>query len=98
MGYALGFASQAIKELDRIIAYIASHNLPASVRFKKALLKKIELLQLIPEMGVTVRRRTNIRFIVHRSYLIFYYVDHCSKRIEVLRFWHGARDMTRMRF
>ncbi|MBM3857544.1 MAG: type II toxin-antitoxin system RelE/ParE family toxin [Verrucomicrobia bacterium] len=98
MGYSLGFASQAIEEFDRVIDYIASHNPPASIRFKKALLRKVELLKIAPEMGVALKRRSDIRFVVHRSYLIFYYIDHCSKRVEILRFLHAARDMTRIRF
>ena len=62
MGYSLGFALQATEDLDRIIAYIASGNPAASICFKKALLNKVELLRVAPEIGVSVKRRLNIRY------------------------------------
>ena len=92
MGYALGFAHKAIQDLDQILAYIACADSAAASRFKKALLKKVELLKVAPEMGVAIKRRADIRYIVYHSYLIFYYFDHDLKRVEVLRFWHSARD------
>lgn len=98
MGYSLGFALQATEDLDRIIGYIASDNPAASIRFKKALLSKVELLKVAPEIGVSVKRRLNIRYTVHRSYLIFYCIDYAVKRVEILRFWHGARDLRAITF
>ncbi|MBX9742261.1 MAG: type II toxin-antitoxin system RelE/ParE family toxin [Chthoniobacterales bacterium] len=98
MGYSLGFAPQAIQDLDQIVTYISYSNPPAAIRLKKALLSKIELFKVAPEMGVAVRRRQDIRYLVHPSYLIFYYVDYGLKRAEVLRFLHGARNIEKIAF
>lgn len=72
MGYSLGFASQATEDLDRIIAYIASDNPAASIRFKKALLNKVELLRVAPEIGVSVKRRLNIHCASFLSHLLLH--------------------------
>ena len=32
-----------------------------------------------------------------RPYLIFYRVDDAARRVEILRFWHGAQDPQRLR-
>jgi len=51
-----------------------------------------------PELGVVVQRRAGVRFMVYRSYLIFYRIIPITKEIQVLRFVHGARDLRKITF
>jgi plasmid stabilization system protein ParE len=36
------------------------------------------------------------RFLVVKSYLLVYRIVEKSRTVRVLRYWHGARDRTRM--
>ena len=44
-----------------------------------------------------MRRRPGVRKLVLRFYLIFYRVDDAARRVDVLRFWHGALDPRSLR-
>jgi plasmid stabilization system protein ParE len=46
----------------------------------------------MPGKGRFVRDWPNVRVIVLSPYLIFYRFDEQVDKVEVLRFWHGARD------
>jgi len=98
MGYSLVLTSRAIKDLHQIVAYIACSNPIAACRLEEVLLDKADLLLINPEMGVAVKRRAGVRFMVHRSYLIFYRIIPITKEIRVLRFVHGARDLRKITF
>jgi plasmid stabilization system protein ParE len=46
-------------------------------------------LREFPEVGHRIRKRSNVRALVEHPIIIVYAVK--ANRIEVLRFWHGAR-------
>ena len=98
MGYSLVLTSREIKDLHQIVAYIACSNPIAACRLEEALLDKADLLLANPEMRVAVKRRAVVRFMPHRSYLIFYLIIPVAQEIKVLRFLHGARDITKIKF
>src|SRR5271165_5064085 len=50
-----------------------------------------------PYRGRSVRRRRNVRRLVHGSCLIVYRISESNRLIEILRFWHGARGVPRLR-
>jgi len=45
-----------------------------------------EIGRVVPEFGEPI-----IREIVVRSYRVIYRVNHSTRQVDVLRFWHGAR-------
>lgn len=98
MGYSLVLTSRAIRDLHQIVVYIARNNPVAACQLEEAFLDKADLLLINPEMGVVVRQRSGVRFLVHRSYLIFYRIIPSSKEIKVLRFLHGARNIEKITF
>jgi len=57
------------------------------------LLGKLKLLREDPRLGGAVLERAepNLREMMHHPYWIVYRVLEHEQRIEVLRFWHGAR-------
>ena len=46
----------------------------------------------MPGKGRPVKGWPEVRVIVLSPYLIFYRFDEQVDKVEVLRFWHGARD------
>jgi len=50
-----------------------------------------------PRRGFSVRRKPEIRRLVFKTYLIFYKIFEAEGRVEILRFWHSARDQGRLR-
>jgi plasmid stabilization system protein ParE len=67
------------------------------VAFGEFLVSHTKRLADFPEMGRVVPEFGDpaIREIVVRSYRVVYRVDHGDCRIDVLRFWHGARGTPR---
>ena len=46
----------------------------------------------MPERGRPVKNWKNVRVVVLAPYLIFYRFKPETNHVEVLCFWHGARD------
>jgi len=46
----------------------------------------------MPERGRPVKNWKNVRVVVLAPYLIFYRFEPNTNHVDVLRFWHGARD------
>jgi len=73
--------------------FIEHDNPAAAERFGLALLGKLKLLRANPMLGRVVLERAepSLREMMHHPYRIVYRVLEHEQRIEVLRFWHGAR-------
>ena len=81
--------AQAEADLVEIGDFIARDNPSAAERYIRRLRHRIEVLCEFPEAGHPIRRKSNVRALVERPIIIVYAVK--RDRIEVLRFWHGAR-------
>jgi toxin ParE1/3/4 len=88
---------KAEADLADIGDYIARDNPEAARRFCGQLLSKAKSLADSPRSGPRVRRKAEVRRLVIKNYLIFYQVFAAEGRIEILRFWHAARDRGRLR-
>jgi plasmid stabilization system protein ParE len=44
-----------------------------------------------------MKRRTGVRYLVHYPYLIIYRVNESAREVEILRFWHSARNPSKLR-
>lgn len=93
MGWRIIIAPSARADLESIVRYIARHNSDAAARVGYELIVRAESLAQVPEMGRVVPefRQENLREIIFRSYRIIYRVLPAQQRIEIARFWHGAR-------
>jgi len=91
-------SSQALNDLDEIVDYIAQDNPETAENFGKELVKAAYALEKSPFMGAVIEERPDVRMIVYRPYLIFYTIDEADNRIEIARFWHGARDRKGLNF
>jgi len=92
MDYSVVYSAKALADLQEITNFIATDDAQVASKFANRLLDLAESLRRLPERGRRVNRWKDVRVIVLAPYLIFYRVDARASRIEILRFWHGARD------
>lgn len=93
MGYQVSFSPSARRDLQGIVRYISMDAPERALRFGQFLLNSTKRLTDFPEMGRMVPEfgDPGIREIVVRSYRVIYRVDDNERRVDVVRFWHGAR-------
>ncbi len=92
MDFKVILSPLALADLEEIVRYIARDDPAAAGRLGNRLLDEAESLTQLPYRGGSVRRRPGVRKLLHPPYLIFYRVNEPARSVEVLRFWHGARD------
>lgn len=97
MDYAVVYSEAALTDLQKITAYVAEDNVEAAKRFANRLVDLAESLRRMPRRGRMVKGWRNVRVVVLSPYLIFYQFEARENRVEVLRFWHGARDPVTLR-
>ena len=93
MDYQVILSPCAVDDLRAIVRYVTSDDPVAAARLGEGLLSATKRLATFPELGRFVPEFTDpmIREIVVRPYRIVHRVDHPARRVEVARFWHGAR-------
>ena len=93
MGYAVVLARSAEADLEAIVSYVAKDNPQAAICLGRALVAALRSLEAFPQLGRIVPEfnQESLREIVRRPYRIIYRVNDAAERIEVIRFWHGAR-------
>ena len=92
MGYQIVLSPLALDDIEKIVAYVAQDDPVAAERLGHRLLDHAATLCYLPHRGGNVAQRPGVKKLVLRPYLIFYRVDETSRRVEILRFWHGAQD------
>jgi plasmid stabilization system protein ParE len=93
MAYQIVLSPAARRDLRDIVRYISLDSPSRAISFGQFLLTQARKLGAFPEMGRVVPEiaEPGIREIIVRSYRVIYRLDHPDCRIEVVRFWHGAR-------
>ena len=91
MDYTLRYTKKALNDLDEIIGRIAEDDDEAASRFGGSLLDHVELLARFPRMGAVIRKRRNIRKLVHSPILIYYRINEQKHSVEIIHLRHGAR-------
>jgi plasmid stabilization system protein ParE len=94
--YHLLFTQRALDDLAEIIAYIAEDDLNAASRFGSSLLDHLDLLRRFPRMADTIRKRSQVRKLVHGPLLIYYQVHDDARLVEILHCRHGLRKLPRL--
>jgi plasmid stabilization system protein ParE len=78
--------------LQEITAFIAKDNAEVAARFANRLVDLAESLRSLPERGRPAKKWPGVHVIVLSPYLILYRFEKPARQVEILRFWHGARD------
>ena len=86
------YAETALADLEEITAFIAADNRETAEKFANRLVDLAESLRWSPQRGRPVKGWSDVRVIVLSPYLIFYRFEPGKNQVEILRFWHGARD------
>ncbi|MGA7274843.1 MAG: type II toxin-antitoxin system RelE/ParE family toxin [Candidatus Udaeobacter sp.] len=92
MDCAVIYSEVALADLQQITAFIARDNAEVAQRFANRLVDMAESLRSLPERGRPVKKCPGVHVIVLSPYLIFYRFERSANAVEILRFWHGARD------
>ena len=98
MDYQVTLSPRARADLQAIVRYI-SHDAPGRAeQFGRFLIARTKMLAQFPQMGREVPEFGDacIREIIIRSYRVIYRLDNERQRVEVVRFWHAARDTPKM--
>jgi plasmid stabilization system protein ParE len=93
--YRLLYTQRALNDLAEIIGHIAEDETDAASRFGSSLLDHVDLLSRFPRMGSIIRKRPQVRKLLHSPFLIYYRVDDVKRMIEVVHLRHGARKPPR---
>jgi len=93
------FSPHAVRDLERIVRYIARDNPTAAERFGEKLLDRALTLSepAVRNGGGKLLRRPGVLKMVEGNYLILYRILLDQNKVRVLRFWHGARDRQYLR-
>jgi toxin ParE1/3/4 len=96
--YRLFYTQKALNDLAEIIGHIAEDDSEAASRFGNSLLDHVELLARFPRMGSTIRRRSNVRKLVHSPLVVYYQIHDRKRLVELLHIRHTARKPPKSEF
>jgi addiction module RelE/StbE family toxin len=93
MDYQVALSPSARRDLRDIVRYISLDSPERAVHFGQFLVSSTKRLAEFPELGRIVPEfnHPSIREIIVRSYRVIYRIDRVDCRVDVARFWHGAR-------
>ena len=93
MAFKLKWTLIARRDLGSIVRYIAKDKSDAARRGGGQILKAVEVLEEMPNIGRVVPERgeESIREIVKGNYRIIYFIRQDTAQVEIWRIWHGAR-------
>ena|SRR5271170_6598464 len=92
MGFKIIFSPQSLDRLGEIVRYIAQDNPAAALRFGMKMIDHAQLLSDFPELGRRYPKRANVRRLLVKPYFIYYRVQQKMQTVEILDFWHCARQ------
>ena len=92
MGYQIIFSPQSLSDLERIVRHISRDAPFAAERIGNALIDRVMILENFPQLGPAYAKRPNVRKLVSHPYIIFYRINANEQKVEILRYWHGARE------
>jgi plasmid stabilization system protein ParE len=87
---------KASKDLEDWLSRIAAKNPQAAESFLDRIRKCIEMIRTHPDSGHKHPRRPNVRKLVEVPIIIHYEIF--EEHIEILRFWHSARNPRAIRY
>jgi plasmid stabilization system protein ParE len=90
--FQIRITEAALADFGEILAYSWA-NFPSSAeRFGNAILNHVDLLKSFPYIGNLVEGRPGVRQLVHTPIVVYYRVEESPNLVEVLHFWHAARQ------
>jgi toxin ParE1/3/4 len=97
MEYRVSVTPRADRDWEGIYRRISEDNPEAAHRFCGELLQQARALKTFPHRAESLLHHGQVRKIPYKSYVIFFQINEETRTVEILRFWHGARDQRRLR-
>lgn len=97
MAYRVTVTPHARRDLDAIWLFIAAENPEAADALTDRLLAEAASLQSLPARAPIWRAGSIVRKLVVGPYVIFYQITEAERLVEILRFWHSARNRRGLR-
>ncbi len=97
MAYQIIITAKTERDLENIRDFIIRDNPNTTDDFCAELVREAQSLRTFPHRLGPFGKRSNIRKMPYRAYLIFYKIDEENHTVEILRFWHSARNQHRLR-
>ena len=95
MDFRLFYTQRALDDLAEIVGHIAEDDAEAAERFGESLLDHLDLLEKFPRIGTPIRRRREVRKLVHSPVVIYYQIHESRHIVEILHLRHGARKQAK---
>lgn len=98
MDYQVKFSRSAESDIEDIVRYISIDDPDQALRFGRFLIHHARGLAHFPERGRVVPEfdDASIRELIVRRYRIVYRLKYNQRSVEIIRFWHVARDIARL--
>jgi toxin ParE1/3/4 len=98
MDYQVKLSRTAKSDIKDIVRYISIDDPNQALRFGRFLINHASGLARFPERGRVVPEfdDDSIRELIVRRYRIVYRLNHDDRLVEIVRFWHVARDIPRL--
>jgi addiction module RelE/StbE family toxin len=95
MDYKVVLTASSRRDLKDIVRYISLDNPELALQFGRQLIQHTKGLSEFPEKGRVVPEfhDESIREIIVKHFRIVYRINHKTKKIQVLRFWHARRGI-----
>jgi plasmid stabilization system protein ParE len=94
MEYQVKLSRSAESDIEDIVRYISVDDPDQALRFGRFLIHHARGLAKFPERGRVVPEfdDDSMRELIVKRYRIVYRLNHHQRSIEIIRFWHVARD------
>jgi plasmid stabilization system protein ParE len=92
MGYKVLITDSALADLREIVEFVAQDDPQLAVRLGEKLIAGAMGLSALPERHAFHDTGRGIRKMPMPPYLIFYTFDRANGIVNILHFWHGARQ------
>jgi plasmid stabilization system protein ParE len=93
MDYQVVLSSSSRRDLQDIVRYIALDDPSKALQFGRFLIHHTKSLGQFPERGRVVPELEDgkIREIIIRRYRVIDRLNHLTRSIEIIKFWHAGR-------
>ena len=92
MGFKVLIADSATADLKEIVEFVAEDNPEAALRVGEKLVAHALSLATMPQRFPFYDKRRGIRKMPLPPFLIYYVCNESASVVNILHFWHGARQ------
>ncbi len=92
MDYKVLITDSALADLQEIVEFVAQDDPQAAARLGEKLIARALSLRTMPERHAWHDAARGIRKMPLSAYLVFYTCDKPRGVVNILHFWHGARQ------